>query len=353
MRSLLPTRGYVPTPTRAALTLLILGSLFLPAPFVMLAPGDPQNVLGSAIKISGTDTYPTTGKLSVTAVMITDPDSYITAFDIFYGWIDKDRAVLPRERVYPDGETAAEAVREGAAEMNSSQINATAAALSYLGYQIPSKLVVVGVSQQSNAHKVILLKDQILSIDKIKLNNTTDVLRYLEDKKADEVVSVEINRSGVGVMIKKIALSPRPDGSAFIGINIQEQFDFPFDVKIKLAETGGPSGGLIFALGIVEKLTQADLIRSRNIAGTGTITTDGLVGPIGGIAEKIIGAKNDGVDLFFTPINNCQDINNPDQIGAGKGGKSMKIVPVATLAEAIEVLKLPENAKLPSCKSYA
>jgi Lon-like protease len=59
------------------------------------------------------------------------------------------------------------------------------------------------------------------------------------------------------------------------------------------------------------------------------------------------------VDLFFTPINNCQDINNPDQIGAGKGGKSMKIVPVATLAEAIEVLKLPENAKLPSCKSYA
>jgi len=117
----------------------------------MLAPGDPQNVLGSAIKISGTDTYPTTGKLSVTAVMITDPDSYITAFDIFYGWIDKDRAVLPRERVYPDGETAAEAVREGAAEMNSSQINATAAALSYLGYQIPSKLVVVGVSEQSNA----------------------------------------------------------------------------------------------------------------------------------------------------------------------------------------------------------
>jgi PDZ domain-containing protein len=319
----------------------------------MLAPGDPQNVLGSAIKISGTDTYPTTGKLSVTAVMITDPDSYITAFDIFYGWIDKDRAVLPRERVYPDGETAAEAVREGAAEMNSSQINATAAALSYLGYQIPSKLVVVGVSQQSNAHKVILLKDQILSIDKIKLNNTTDVLRYLEDKKAGEVVSVEINRSGVGVMIKKIALSPRPDGSAFIGINIQEQFDFPFDVQIKLAETGGPSGGLIFALGIVEKLTQADLIRSRNIAGTGTITTDGLVGPIGGIAEKIIGAKNDGVDLFFTPINNCQDINNPDQIGVGKRGKSMKIVPVATLAEAIEVLKLPENAKLPSCKSYA
>jgi PDZ domain-containing protein len=335
------------------LTLLILGSLFLPAPFVILAPGDPQNVLGSAIKISGTQTYPTTGKLSVTSVMITDPDSYITAFDIFYGWVDKNRAVLPREQVYPAGETAAEAVREGAAEMSSSQINATAAALAYLGYQSPSKLVVVDVSKESKAHEVIMRNDQLLSIDQVKLNNTTEVLRYLEGKEAGQVVSVEIERAGVGRLIKKIALSPRPDGSAFIGIIIQEKFDFPFDVQIQLAETGGPSGGLIFALGIVEKLTQLDLIRSRNIAGTGTITTDGLVGPIGGIAEKIIGAKNDGVEIFFTPVNNCQDINLSDQLSNGQGGKAMKIVPVATLAEAIEVLKLPESAKFPSCKSYA
>jgi PDZ domain-containing protein len=353
MRSLLPTRGYVPKPTRVLLTLLILGSLFLPAPFVILAPGDPQNVLGPAIKISGTQTYPTTGKLSVTSVMITDPDSYITAFDIFYGWVDKNRAVLPREQVYPAGETAAEAVREGAAEMSSSQINATAAALAYLGYQSPSKLVVVDVSKESKAHEVIMRNDQLLSIDQVKLNNTTEVLRYLEGKEAGQVVSVEIERAGVGRLIKKIALSPRPDGSAFIGIIIQEKFDFPFDVQIQLAETGGPSGGLIFALGIVEKLTQLDLIRSRNIAGTGTITTDGLVGPIGGIAEKIIGAKNDGVEIFFTPVNNCQDINLSDQLSNGQGGKAMKIVPVATLAEAIEVLKLPESAKFPSCKSYA
>jgi PDZ domain-containing protein len=213
--------------------------------------------------------------------------------------------------------------------------------------------MVVGINEQTNAYQVVLINDQILSIDQIKLNNTSDLLRYLDGKKAGEKVSLEISRIGVGVIKKSIDLSPREDESAFIGINIQEQFDFPFDVKIRLAETGGPSGGLIFALGIVEKLTQVDLIRSRNIAGTGTITTNGLVGPIGGIAEKIIGAQNDGVDLFFTPINNCQDINNPDQLGAGQGGKGMKIVPVATLAEAIEVLKLPENAKLPSCKSYA
>ena len=352
MRSLLPTRGQIPTPTRLFLTLLILAALFIPSPFVILAPGTPQNVLGEAIKISGTKTYPTTGKLSVTSVMVTDPDSYITGFDILYGWIDNQRAVLPRQEVYPDGETAAEAVKQGAAEMNGSQINATAAALSYLGYKSASKLAVVDVNKESKAQNVILVNDQVLTIDDRKFENTTELLQFLDNKKPGDYVTVKVNRKGVE-LTKKITLSSRDDGSAFIGINIQEQFVFPFDVKIKLEETGGPSGGLIFAIGVVDKLTAEDLIRSRNIAGTGTITTTGNVGPIGGIAEKIIGARDFGVEIFFTPIENCQDISNIEALGQGKGEKAMKIVPVATLAEAIAVLKLPENSKFPTCKSYA
>ena len=352
MRSLIPARGQIPTSTRLFLTLLILAALFIPSPFVILAPGTPQNVLGEAIKISGTKTYPTTGKLSVTSVMVTDPDSYITGFDILYGWIDNQRAVLPRQEVYPDGETAAEAVKQGAAEMNGSQINATAAALSYLGYKSASKLAVVDVNKESKAQNVILVNDQVLTIDDRKFESTTELLQFLDNKKPGDYVTVKVNRKGVE-LTKKITLSSRDDGSAFIGINIQEQFVFPFDVKIKLEETGGPSGGLIFAIGVVDKLTAEDLIRSRNIAGTGTITTTGNVGPIGGIAEKIIGARDFGVEIFFTPIENCQDISNIEALGQGKGEKAIKIVPVATLAEAIAVLKLPENSKFPTCKSYA
>ena len=352
MRSLIPARGQIPTSTRLFLTLLILAALFIPSPFVILAPGTPQNVLGEAIKISGTKTYPTTGKLSVTSVMVTDPDSYITGFDIFYGWLDNQRAVLPRQEVYPDGETAAEAVKQGAAEMNGSQINATAAALSYLGYKSASKLAVVDVNKESKAQNVILVNDQVLTIDDRKFESTTELLQFLDNKKPGDYVTVKVNRKGVE-LTKKITLSSRDDGSAFIGINIQEQFVFPFDVKIKLEETGGPSGGLIFAIGVVDKLTAEDLIRSRNIAGTGTITTTGNVGPIGGIAEKIIGARDFGVEIFFTPIENCQDISNFEALGQGKGEKAIKIVPVATLAEAIAVLKLPENSKFPTCKSYA
>jgi PDZ domain-containing protein len=99
-----------------------------------------------------------------------------------------------------------------------------------------------------------------------------------------------------------------------------------FDVK----KTGGPSGGMIFAIGVVELLTQKDLLQGRHIAGTGTITTDGKVGPIGGINQKILAAHKAGATLFIAPAGNRGDIAN---IPSG-----IKVVTVATLAEAIAAL---------------
>ena len=99
-----------------------------------------------------------------------------------------------------------------------------------------------------------------------------------------------------------------------------------FDVK----KTGGPSGGMIFAIGVIELLTQKDLLQGRHIAGTGTITTDGKVGPIGGINQKILAAHKAGATLFIAPAGNRGDIAN---IPSG-----IKVVTVATLAEAIAAL---------------
>ncbi len=349
MKSLLPVTPHLPKPSRLIFIALLLAAFFLPSPYVILAPGNPQNVLGSAIKISGTKVYPTTGKLSVTSVMVTDPDSYITGFDILYAWIDKNRAVFPRAQIYPQGESAAESMKNGAQEMAGSQTNATAAALDYLGYKNKPKLIITEVNKKSNANNVLEFDDQILSIDDQNFNSSTQLMDYLDKKKPGEFVVVKVLRAGSEVLSNSIKLSARDDGSAFIGISIQSKFDFPFDVKIQLEETGGPSGGLIFALGIIEKLTEQDFVNSRNIAGTGTISTDGLVGPIGGIAEKIIGAKKAGVELFLTPIENCRDIQNlPEYKNVNKKDK-FKIVPVATLAEAVSVLKLPTGGNFPSC----
>lgn len=351
MKSLLPIKPKLPTNTKIAVIVLVLASLFLPSPFVILSPGNPQNILGSAITITGAESYPTTGKLSVTSVMVTDPDSYITGFDVLYGWFDKNRAVLPRVEVYPKGESAADSKKSGAEEMSSSQTNATAAALSFLGYKTSSNLVITEVNEKTNAYKLLLKSDIVITVDDKKFLSASEIMRYLDQKQPGDLVSIKVLRSGGEIITKQIKLSARDDGSAFIGVNIQQNFDFPFEVKIQLAETGGPSGGLIFALGVVEKLTQADLIRGRNIAGTGTITADGQVGPIGGIAEKIIGAKKDGVKIFLAPIENCTDIKNKDQLTNSGSKNDMKIVPVATLTEAISVLNLPTDAKYPSCST--
>lgn len=111
---------------------------------------------------------------------------------------------------------------------------------------------------------------------------------------------------------------------------------FPFPVTISLKDTGGPSGGLIFALGIVEKLTREDLLKGRVVAGTGTITATGDVGAIGGIDDKIIAAKKAGATLFLAPAENCADITH---IPSG-----ITVYPVETLAEAIGVLRDAKNA---------
>ena len=112
-------------------------------------------------------------------------------------------------------------------------------------------------------------------------------------------------------------------------------------VKFDIPNTGGPSGGMIFALGIIEKLNSAQLIKGRLVAGTGTINKKGEVGPIGGIEDKLIGAKRAGATLFIAPIDNCIDISN---IPSG-----LQIVAVSTLAQAVTLLKKPAQdlAKLP------
>ena len=342
MKSLLPVKSSLPTRSRLIFILLVIAAFLIPSPYVILSPGNPQNVLGSAITISGTKVYPTTGELSVTSVLVTDPDSYITGFDVLYAWIDKNRVVLPRVQVYPEGESAAESIKIGADEMSGSQINATAAALDYLGYENKAKLMIVEVNKKSNAIDNLKAGDQIISVDDKNFTTSAQIMDYLDQKKPGQFISIKVIRNGSEEVSRKIKLSARDDGSAYIGINIQSQFDFPFDVKIKLAETGGPSGGLIFALGIVEKLNTAQLVNGRLIAGTGTINKKGEVGPIGGIEDKLIGAKRAGATLFIAPIDNCIDITHIP--------KGLQVVAVSTLAQAVTLLKKPAQAlaKLPA-----
>lgn len=115
---------------------------------------------------------------------------------------------------------------------------------------------------------------------------------------------------------------------------------FPFPVTISLKDTGGPSGGLVFALGIIEKLTPEDLLKGRVVAGTGTITVAGQIGAIGGIDDKIIAARKAGATVFLAPAENCADVRH---VPSG-----ITVYSVKTLAEAVGVLEDSKNA-VPHC----
>jgi len=102
-------------------------------------------------------------------------------------------------------------------------------------------------------------------------------------------------------------------------------------IKFKVSQTGGPSGGLVFSIGLVELLTEKDLLQKRHIAGTGTIDNRGVVGPIGGINEKIRTAKKVGATIFFAPVGNAEEIANTPE--------GIKVITVATLAQAVSYLE--------------
>jgi len=340
VRRLFPSGNKLPRFSKYLFVSLVLVAFFIPTPYVLLSPGTPQNVLNSAITITGAQVFPTTGKMAVTSIMVTNPDSYMTGFDILYGWATAEQAVLPRIEIYPDNESVEESIQQGAADMQASQVSATTATLTLLGYKGQTKLIVNSVNEKTDSFKKLIAGDQIIEIDDRQLTSTNQLLDYLKSKKPGEVVTLKLMREPVAQksstqslveLTVEVKLSARDDNSAFIGITVETVQEFPISVKIKLAETGGPSGGLVFSIGLVELLTEIDFMQGRHIAGTGTITDRGVVGPIGGINEKILSAKKVGATIFFAPVGNAEEIANTPE--------GIKVITVATLAQAISYLE--------------
>ena len=104
----------------------------------------------------------------------------------------------------------------------------------------------------------------------------------------------------------------------------------PEDILISVKNTGGPSGGMIFTLAVIELLTKENLLDGRSVAGTGTIAEDGTIGGIGGIEEKLVAAQRAGVDLFLAPKENCSELSSIPQ--------GITVAAVGTLDEAVAAL---------------
>ncbi|HZU92988.1 MAG TPA: S16 family serine protease, partial [Microbacterium sp.] len=135
-----------------------------------------------------------------------------------------------------------------------------------------------------------------------------------------------------------------------IGITLTTEYDFPIDVTIQLDNVGGPSAGMMFALGIVDELTPGEMTGGNDIAGTGTIDAAGAVGPIGGIRQKLYGAVDAGADYFLAPTSNCDEV-------VGHVPDGLQVISTSTLEESLDALEVIANGgdvdDLPTCTSAA
>ena len=161
-------------------------------------------------------------------------------------------------------------------------------------------------------------------------------------------VTITVKRGDVE-RTETIVTSAPEDGSqgSKMGIYLGVKADIPVEINFAMKDIGGPSAGMMFSLAIIDRLSEGDMTGGQSIAGTGTISYDGTVGPIGGIAQKMQGAKRDGASWFLAPESNC------DQV-IGHVPEGLRVVRVSTLHEAHEdVVAIGQNRgdSLPTCEA--
>ncbi|MFC6154515.1 YlbL family protein [Nocardioides yefusunii] len=329
---------------------LWLAALLVPLPYVTYSPGLTVDVLAAddgepRIEVEGAKTHTDDGTLLLTTVYVTRPERRVNFFGVMEAWFDRDRAVYPYEAVYAPDETRESAEAEAAYEMASSQDTAAAVALRSLGYDVPEVVTVADVAQDMPAAGRLQQGDVIVSVDGTQVDDPTTVGELVDAATPGEPVTFVVERDDVE---KKVAVVPATvDGKNRVGVTMGQDFDLPVDVTLNVNPAiGGPSAGLVFALGITDTLTDGSLTGGGTVAGTGTIAGDGAVGPIGGIAQKIAASREQGAGIFLVPAANCAEA-----LGAPAG--DMRLVRVESFDDALaSVRSWGENhdATLPTCE---
>lgn len=327
----------------AVALVVLLVITFLPTSYVIQQPGPVYNTLGEVtdpdgndvplISVEGAETYPTDGSLDLVTVQVVGSRERTPSwFELASAWFDPTLAVMPIESVFPTDQSDEERNEQSAAMMVDSQQEATAAALVHLGYDVESELAVHSLSDDSAAEGVLDSGDVIVAADGGAVTDASS-LRAVVNDAAGDPVELTIERDGDK---RTVSVTPKRgviDGteSWLLGITLTAEFTFPIDVTIQLNNVGGPSAGLMFALGIIDTLTAGKLNGGDEIAGTGTIAADGTVGAIGGIRQKLWGAQRAGVEYFLAPASNCDEV-------VGHVPSGVRVFSVSTLDDSIAVL---------------
>lgn len=324
--------------TAVVLVVAIAALNLIHVPKVILRPGPVTNTLGKSgdkpvIEVKGAKTYPTSGTLDFTTVSMAGGPQYpVSVMEWLRAkYLDDDAQIYPEDVWFPKGVTSQQVQQQSTAEMTNSQQTAEVVAMRAAGVTVPESVKVVQLQEGAAAEGKLKAKDVLVELAGHKVSTLASVSAAMAKVKAGTTVPVTVKRGSKTLQLK-VPTSKGEDGHAVFGIAISPSYKFPYDVKVNAGDVGGPSAGTMFTLAIYDLLTPGALTGGHKVAGTGTMSEDGSVGPIGGIRQKMLGAKRAGAKFFFAPNSDCNEAK-------GHVPSGLTVIKINTLQDALAALK--------------
>ena len=349
-----PSRRYA-TLVVASLSLIVLScvAFLVPVPYVTMRPGPAFDTLGKFDDKAmftfgkGVKTYPTKGSLDFTTVSVTRAEADVSLAQAVDAYFDEDTAVVPRSFIYRQGESAKDAKAQGQAQLSSSKDASRVAGLRAAGYTVPEVPTIDDVGVSASAKGKLKKGDVIRSVNGRDTSTAQAVVEAVGRVTVGDPVRIGYTRGGATESVD-IVTRPDPKNKKLprIGVMLRSKFNFPVKITNNVGQqVGGPSAGTMFALAIYDRLTPGALTGGRKVAGTGEITSDGTVGPIGGVRQKMAGAADGGATIFLVPAANCAEAVKGDDHGLNL----VKISTLTTAIDALEALAKNPKASVPRC----
>lgn len=317
-------------PWIASLLLLVASGNLIRVPYYSIGPGPATDVL-ELIDVQGVPDYPSDGDLLLTTASISRGS--LTVFEYVWTLVDPQLELIPSELIQPPGSSEEDVDEQNRVAMDNSKLEAELAAYAALGFKRVPGARILTVVDGAAADGILAPNDLVVGFQGEVINTPARLVKRIGEYAPGDRVAMTVVRDGIRTQVHVVL--GELDGDPKLGVTLLPAFDHTVDVDIDTQRIGGPSGGLVFALALVELLGEEDLTRGRTVAVTGQIAFQdgrGIVGPIGGIREKIRGAVQAGASLFLVPLENEQE-------ALSVAPEGMRIVGVGTLDEAIAALR--------------
>ncbi|MCD5322572.1 MULTISPECIES: SepM family pheromone-processing serine protease [Pontibacillus] len=308
-------------------------------PYYIYQPGSADD-LNPIVQVEGA--YDSEGEMHLVTVSggPATPIRYVIAKILPY------HQVYDIEDIFPEGVDQEEYHHAQIQVMASSQEAAQVVAYRAAGKDVTIKsdgVIVMRVEDGMPAEGKLEVGDRITEVNGTPIKESEGLIELISPLEVGDSVEVTFVRSGKE-MTKTVSLGKHPEENrAIMGIGLATKRSVEVDppVKFKSGEIGGPSAGLMFSLEMYDQLTENDITKGYQVAGTGEISIEGKVGRIGGIDKKVVASDDEGIEIFFAPNEGGKEGSNYEvaKKTAEDIGTDMKIVPVDTFEDALEYLK--------------